>query len=158
MMDIAINGGRDHNNAGSSLVGLKVLGEVKTVGHGSGSTDENKTCETIACADLKRAALLLSGTELITATADIVVATKVDEVCEVFASHLSVVISDEAINTIDKADKLDVAALGLVSEKTINNIVTARGLTAHVDESDLLSFGLINSKHALVECVQLRVV
>ena len=157
MVDIAIDGGRNGDDSDGRVLSLEILSKVEGVSHGGGGANKNKTGEAESGADFKGTAFLLIGAELIRTTADVIVSTEVDVVSKVFASHHSRFVRQKAVETVDEADKLDIAALSLIPQKTIDDVVTAGSLSAHVDETDLLGPGLINGKHALVKGSKLSI-
>lgn len=87
---------------------------------------------------------MLLGSDLVSTSTDIVVPAQVDIVGEVLSRHDLVVISDQAISSVNEANELDIRALGLVAEKTINNVVATRCLAAHKDKANLLGLLLVN--------------
>lgn len=121
-------------------------------------TDDDETGETESGDSFKSFLLVVSRSELIWSTADIVVATKVYVVLEVLLGDHFVVLAQESRNTIDESVEANILALGLVSEETIYDVVATWGLSAHEDDSDLLwlvcGFGL---EELLVDLLELIV-
>lgn len=116
MVDVAVNSGRDSDNTSRRVVGLEVLSEVTGIGEASSGADEDKTSQAKVSSDLESLSLGFGGAELVSTSADVIVATQVDVVGESFTCHLHAIVGKETIDTGDEADELNVVALGLESE------------------------------------------
>ena len=151
VVDVSIDGGWDADDTGRRIVGLEEFSQVESISHGSSGTDNNKTGKVVSACNLESLLLLLISSEFISTSADIVISTKVDVEFEVFAGHHFAVVGHETIDTVDEANKLNIVALGLVSEKTINDVVASRSLTSHEDKTNFLGSFFVNIKHLSIE-------
>jgi hypothetical protein len=82
----------------------------------------------------------LLGPDRVCASAKIVIASEVIEVCVSFPLNLNVSGLKKSTHSILEADQLNVAPLLLVPEQSINDVLTARGLFAHEDEANFEVF------------------
>jgi len=106
-------------------------------------SNDNKAGQTELSDGIESLLLVLGCSELVSPTADIVVASKVDVVLEVVLRDDFEVVLQESIDSIDEAIEAYILALALVSEKAVNDIVASWGLPAHEDDSDLLWLDLL---------------
>ena len=137
-MDISVDSGRNRYDTSVGAVCLEVLGKETSVSNRASGSDKNKTGQAEIRCDLKSLCLLLVSSKLVWTTANVVVSTKVAVESKVFTGHDLIFVVHKTVNTINEADKLDILALSLIPEQAINNVVTTRCLTAHVDKTDLL--------------------
>ena len=73
----------------------------------------------------------------------IVIATEVSEGLERFFVDLDNFFLHQSLKTIDKTVKLDVFPCSLEPQKTVNNVVTTRGLLAKEYDCNLLLFAMV---------------
>lgn len=159
VVDVAVHSAWNHDHAGVDLVLEEVLSQVGAIGHGQGGANEHETIKAKLGAHLGSALLLLGSTELIEATADVVNTTQVVEVLEVFAGHHLEVLLEKTINTLHETKQLNLALLlSLESEQTIDNVVDAWCLAAHIDETDLHSLILCSLQKFSVKLRELIIV
>ena len=87
---------------------------------------------------------MLLGSEFVLASANIVIATQVDIVREVLPSHHLVIVADKTIRSVYETNELNVRALGLVAQQTIDYVIATGCLTAHENKTNFLGLILVH--------------
>ena len=116
VVNVAVDTAGHDNDAGLAIVVNEELGQVNAVSEGVSSTDHHETSETKFLANLSSLNFFGFRAELVLASTDVVNASQVLVVLEVFILKSVVVLREEALNTVDESDDADVFALGLVAE------------------------------------------
>ena len=151
VVNVSVNGGGNDDDSGLDLVLDEVLRQGNTVGHGVGGTDEHETSEAELLGDLSSGSSLLLGSEGVLASADVIVSTKVVVVLEGFSGKLDSVGDQKSLNTTHETNDGYVLSLGLESQKTVNDVVTSRGLSAHEDNTNFLGRLLVDVEEVSVD-------
>ena len=157
MVDVTIDSGRDANHTSRAVVHCEELSEVESISHSASSSYYDKAGKSEVCANLTSLLLHLSSSQLIYASADVIVSTEVDIVLEVFACHDLVFVGYQTVDASNEANKLDVVSLRSISEETINDVVASWCLATHVDKADFLGSGLVNGEHPAIKVIQFSV-
>ena len=157
MVDVTIDSGRDANHTGRAIVHREELSEVESISHSASSSYYDKASKSEVCANLTSLLFHLGSSQLIYASADVIVSTKVDIVLEVFACHDLVFVGYQTVDTSDEANELDVVSLRSISEETIDDVVASWCLATHVNKADFLGSRLIDGEHPAIKVIQFSV-
>ena len=143
-MDITVDCGRNANHTSRAVVLREELRKVESISHSASSSNNDKAGKSEVSANLACLLLHFDSSQLVNASAKIIISTEVDIVLEVFACHNLVLIGYQAVHSSNKANKLDVASLRCISEETIDDVVASWCLATHVNEANFLRSRPIN--------------